>query len=222
MKTKILVFLSLFLLSAISPLHAFINQYYDSASFQAALGGATLLTQDFEGYAPGTNLSGVDFIPNVNVTTNMGSLEAFSSSGDMVLFGLDGRESGNAYYDINISGYNAVSFYIDAWETYPPTVSGAVDPGYIRIKWGNSNYMDFYFNRPVYDDVVTPVFFGIISDVPINQIRWAEPHESNQGNEETALDDFAVARTQVPEPSTILLLGAGLAGVGFLRRRFKN
>jgi hypothetical protein len=26
----------------------------------------------------------------------------------------------------------------------------------------------------------------------------------------------------VPEPSTILLLGAGLAGVGLLRRRFKN
>ncbi|SPP99681.1 exported hypothetical protein [Candidatus Sulfobium mesophilum] len=33
---------------------------------------------------------------------------------------------------------------------------------------------------------------------------------------------FRVNSTAVPEPSTFLLLGAGLAGVGLLRRRFKN
>lgn len=33
---------------------------------------------------------------------------------------------------------------------------------------------------------------------------------------------FRINGTPVPEPSTILLLGAGLAGVGILRRRFKN
>jgi len=33
---------------------------------------------------------------------------------------------------------------------------------------------------------------------------------------------FHFAAVPVPEPSTILLLGVGLAGVGFLRRRFKN
>jgi len=32
----------------------------------------------------------------------------------------------------------------------------------------------------------------------------------------------SVTQTQVPEPSTFLLLGFGLAGVGLLRRRFKN
>ena len=33
---------------------------------------------------------------------------------------------------------------------------------------------------------------------------------------------FNVTTNAVPEPSTILLLGAGLAGVGFMRRRFKK
>jgi len=37
-----------------------------------------------------------------------------------------------------------------------------------------------------------------------------------------SLDDVSVTASSVPEPSTILLLGTGLAGVGLLRRRFKK
>jgi hypothetical protein len=37
-----------------------------------------------------------------------------------------------------------------------------------------------------------------------------------------ALDDVSVTRVSVPEPSTLLLFGAGLAGVGLLRRRFRK
>jgi hypothetical protein len=33
---------------------------------------------------------------------------------------------------------------------------------------------------------------------------------------------FRISGTSVPEPSTFFLLGIGLTGVGFLRRRFKN
>jgi len=37
-----------------------------------------------------------------------------------------------------------------------------------------------------------------------------------------SIDDVSLTTTSVPEPATIFLLGAGLAGVGLLKRRFKN
>jgi hypothetical protein len=44
-------------------------------SFQAALGGATTFTQDFEGLANGTNLSGVELVPGVTGASSGTSLE---------------------------------------------------------------------------------------------------------------------------------------------------
>jgi PEP-CTERM motif len=60
---------------------------------------------------------------------------------------------------------------------------------------------------------------GIIGHVaakwPPDYPTWREfPHETTPA--------LSVNASSVPEPSTILLLGAGLAGVGLLRKRFKN
>jgi hypothetical protein len=39
-----------------------------------------------------------------------------------------------------------------------------------------------------------PVFFGVVSSQPITSIRWNEgPEIGGTGNEETSLDDFAIA-----------------------------
>jgi hypothetical protein len=222
MKTKILVILSLVLLFTFNSLYAATYTIYsDFATFQASLGGASLLTQNFEGYSNGTDLYGVDFIPGVNVTSNMQNIVAFPSGGDMNLFGYDRSASGDAYYDINSSGYNALSFYIDGWETDPPVISGAVGPGEMDVYFSDLTSIALSFDRAANDGSV-PVFFGILADVPIDKIRWNEPLEVSGGNEETTLDNFAVTRTQVPEPSTLLLLGSGLVGAGLLRRRFRS
>jgi|GEM_PF-2754095 len=70
-------------------------------------------------------------------------------------------------------------------------------------------------------------FFGIIDTDPITQITLTEfaPGGATK-NDWWGLDDVRYASSTagpaaVPEPSTFILLGAGLAGVAFLRRRIK-
>jgi len=69
----------------------------------------------------------------------------------------------------------------------------------------------------------TSYFFditGLVGAGGTFQLRFAEVDNIiylNQG-----VDNISISTTAVPEPSTILLLGAGLAGVGLLRRRFKR
>jgi hypothetical protein len=51
----------------------------------------------------------------------------------------------------------------------------------------------------------------------------AHIYVQDDNNKSAALTTgFAANGTRVPEPSTLLLLGAGLLGVGFVRRRFKK
>ena len=47
--------------------------YGDRTAFLTALGGTTI-TQDFESFADGQNMAGVDFLPGVSVSTNMDRL----------------------------------------------------------------------------------------------------------------------------------------------------
>lgn len=210
------------LLAACGLTHAAtVSLFGDRSDFLSALGGGTTFTQDFEGYADGTNLSGVSVLPGgVSVTTNLANLEAFLGSGDTELFATS-RNQPEALYDINVNGaYHAFGFDIDAFNPATP------GPGFLNVYFADGDLT--YTGIPVLPTNATesdPIFFGVISDSPITRIVWSEGPEIGGINccEETALDNF-IAAQPVPEPSTwaLMLAGGGLASVSVWRRRLHS
>jgi hypothetical protein len=61
---------------------------------------------------------------------------------------------------------------------------------------------------------------GLVALGGTYQIRFGEA--DNQSFFNQGIDNVSITATAIPEPSTLLLFGTGLAGVGLLRRRFKG
>jgi thermitase len=169
--------------------------YSVRATYLAALGGATVLTQNYDSFAHGDNLIGFNAVPGVTVTSNMDKIIAWdgTADGDKELFALDSvgnptRTAGTAYYDILVTGtYNAIGFDIAAFNPATP------GPGVMQVFFldGTSTSVNIYPTNATEQD---PVFFGVTSTQPITRIRWNEgPETGGTGNEETTLDDFAIA-----------------------------
>lgn len=189
----------------------------DFTSFSGAASG--LVLQDLESFSAGDNLSGVNIFGGVSVTTNMTALQAFSSSGNITMFGTGGRDLGDARYDIALTlPYFALAFDIESFEAEPGVPSKASGPGVVTVNFADmtSTAVNIFGNP-----TGNPVFFGITSDTAITSVRWAEALEGGGGNEETSLDNFYVSRIPVGvvEPGSLALVGAGLLGFGAARRR---
>lgn len=185
------------------------------ADFEAALLGTPLLSQDFEGYAAGTNLSGVQVLPGVTISTNLASIEAFSSAGNNIAFAI-GRVLPEAVYSINLGGgYMAFGFDIAAFDPATP------GPGFLDVYFADGDLtftgIPVLPNNPTES---TPIFFGVISNVAITGFRWSEGPEIGGINccEETGLDNFLAAGA-VPEPGAGLLMFSGIGALGWLSRR---
>lgn len=190
--------------------------YGDGSDFNAALGGAGTISQDFDGYSSGDDLMGADVLGGVVLSSNMEELEAFGS-GDLSAFGMGGRGGDGVYYQFDIDGlFNAFAFDIEAFN---PETSG---PGILEIFFtdGTSIAIDLFPTNPTEMD---PIFFGIITAGSLDFIRWHEGPEMD-GNccEETSLDNLIAAQvTAVPTPATLPVLLLGMTGLYWLKRRAK-
>ena len=181
------------------------------ASFQAALGGAPTFTQDFESFANHTSLFGVPLVPGVTASTNGTTLEVFNSASVGNIMAGFARSGTEFYYDVNLANpYNAIAFDVQAFDP-------AAEHGRLDVFFADATSTSFNIDPGATES--TPVFFGIVADAAISRVRWNEPAELNGlCCEETGLDNFVVAQA-VPEPSSVLLLGLGLAGIAVGRWR---
>lgn len=207
--------LALSALAALGTAHG-ATVYASLAAWQAAVSGP-VQTQDFSGYAVNQNLLGEELLPGTTLTTNMGRLIGFRDT-DRVAFGLDGRQSGNAYYEGQYTlPYLATAFDIISFEAGGN--DGAVDQGLLTFLFSDGTSQSLNISG----GDGSPIFVGIVSDVSIVSFHWNEAHEANGGNEETAIDNLRVAMlgavNQLPLPGTLSLALLALGVVPMVRRR---
>lgn len=187
--------------------------YGNRAAFLAATTAHQV--QDFESYADGTSLAGVEVLPGVTISTNLDSIAVFQGSGDKEAFATS-RTGPEAWYDIVIRG-GAMAFGFDV-DAFDPATPG---PAFLSFLFadGDTTYTEIPI-LPVNPTEGDPLFFGVISSVPVVGIRWAEGPElgGTLCCEETALDNLVLA-APVPEPTTTALWLGGAALLAAARRR---
>jgi hypothetical protein len=200
-------------------LAAVVTLFGDRATFVAALGGASTVQQDFEGYAVGTSLLGVDVLPQVTMTTNLANLNvANSATLGNVAFATTRRDKPEAEYNFNFAGaYKTFGFDINAFD---PNTSG---PGFLSFFFddGDTTYTFIPVLPGATED--TALFFGVISDRLITKISWSEgPEIDFSCCEETVIDNLIALGDPiipVPTPATNMMFLGGLAAAAWVSRR---
>ncbi|KQY90409.1 hypothetical protein [Pelomonas sp. Root1444] len=195
---------------------ATVSVYNSLAAWQGAVSGS-VQTQDFSGYAVGTDLTGVPVLPGVTLTSNLGPMEVFGGDHTAMAFGP--RNLGNAYYQAQYAlPFLATALDIVAFESIPGNGSTGVDQGLLSFMFSDGTSQDLAISG----GDGSPIFIGVVSDVAITSLRWTEPHEASGGNEETSLDNLRVAMrapTELPLPGSLPLAMLALGAVPLARRR---
>ncbi|MGM9482683.1 hypothetical protein ACS5PN_15930 [Roseateles sp. NT4] len=191
---------------------ATVSVYSSLATWQAAISGSAQ-AQDFTGYAPGTDLTGVAVLPGVTLTSNLGPVQAFAQTA--MAFGP--RANGNAFYEANYAlPFLAVALDITGFEAIPGVPSTAIDPGLLSLLFADGTTQ----NIAISGGSGAPIFVGIISSSAIASFRWTEAHEGNGGNEESGLDNLRVAMrapaNRLPLPGSLPLALLALMASGLM------
>ncbi|MCE4553819.1 hypothetical protein [Pelomonas cellulosilytica] len=196
---------------------ATVNVFITPASWQAALSGPAQ-TQDFSGYALGTDLTGTAVLPGVTLSSNIGPVEVFGADKAAAAFGA-ARATGTGYFEASYAlPFLAAALDINAFEADPGSPSTAQDTGLLSFLFSDGSTRNLF----IAGGDGSPIFVGIVSDTAITAFRWNEAHEANGGNEETTLDNLRVAMrapgTPLPLPGTLPLAALALVTLSLTRR----
>ena len=214
------------LLTALSvPSFGAFIEYSDRATFEAAVPG--VVTFDFE-TASGFPLAQapLDFInATIDLSTSGGdSTVTVSDYGNGFGQAIGGRV-GDAVnnFEAVVVAFSAPYYAVGFDDLDLTDINGDLEYAIINVVFSSGSF-NFVRTNPGGDFTQAP-FFGIWSDEPIIGIRvWSGDNPTDlPGVRANLIDNLSVSRisadADVPEPTTWLLFGMGLALVAFRRRK---
>jgi hypothetical protein len=204
---------------AACPAFAGVTTYTSSTAFQSAASGISLTTENYGSGTAGQLIANGGLFDGLTYTTTPGPIGTLTGSiisdqfNSFSGLSLGGSQSGGEQYffggdSVTISFASPVTAFGAFFNVNPNSGTYALSSAVGGIATDSSVF-----------DTATFVFDGLISDTAFSSVTLSSTDSSSGSFNIPELLFGSRAVTGVPEPLSLSLFAAGLAGAGALRRR---